>query len=182
MHLFIKSAPLTSFSGCRVRRPVAEFWAKYVTHDIFTNFHEEIINSLQKDAAQVTAASNRILEARISRNHDSISDTEQIPDTEGGVDIELRDVYFRYPTRDMSIFKGLNLHVSLSINHQLSAFINVLTIRRFKRVNLLLSLELQVCFLTSSIISILLTCFRLRQDKHHFSSRKVSPVLRTCCE
>lgn len=68
---------------------------------------------ISKDAAQATAASNRILEARSSQNRDSVADTEQIPDTEGGVEIELQDVYFRYATRDVSIFKGLNMHVSV---------------------------------------------------------------------
>ena len=49
----------------------------------------------------------------MTQNRDDIADTEQIPDTDGGVEIELQDVYFRYPTRDISIFKGLNMHVSL---------------------------------------------------------------------
>lgn len=67
---------------------------------------------ISKDAAQATAASNRILEARSSQNRDGVADTEEIPDSEGGVEIQLQDVYFRYATRDVSIFKGLNMHVS----------------------------------------------------------------------
>ena len=67
--------------------------------------------SFGPNAAQASAAANRILEARESRTRDSVSTDERIPDTEGGVRIELRDVYFKYPTRDTSIFKGLNLTI-----------------------------------------------------------------------
>ncbi|KAK3360687.1 P-loop containing nucleoside triphosphate hydrolase protein [Lasiosphaeria hispida] len=63
------------------------------------------------NAAQAAAASNRILNTRETRNRDAISGTETIPDTEGGVRIELRDVHFKYPTRDVSVFKGLNLTI-----------------------------------------------------------------------
>jgi ABC-type transport system involved in cytochrome bd biosynthesis fused ATPase/permease subunit len=66
------------------------------------------------DAAQATIASNRILEARKDQNKDAIADTEQIPNAEGGVEIELQNIDFKYATRDVPIFKGLNMHVSLS--------------------------------------------------------------------
>ncbi|KAF4782189.1 ABC transporter transmembrane region [Colletotrichum scovillei] len=67
--------------------------------------------SFGPNAAQVTGASNRIINMRESRNQDLIPATERIPDTEGGVQIELRDVHFKYPTRDVSVFKGLNLTI-----------------------------------------------------------------------
>ncbi|KAK4105788.1 P-loop containing nucleoside triphosphate hydrolase protein [Parathielavia hyrcaniae] len=67
--------------------------------------------SFGPNAAQASAAANRILEARETRIRDSVSQSEQIPDTDGGVKIELRDVYFKYPTRDVSIFRGLNLTI-----------------------------------------------------------------------
>jgi ABC-type transport system involved in cytochrome bd biosynthesis fused ATPase/permease subunit len=99
-----------------------------------------------QDAAQVTAASNRILEARENQNRDIVADTEQIPDTEGGVEIEFQNVYFRYPTRDVSIFKDLNMHVSLLANIKVLGCVVVLIDSRYKKANLLLLLELQVCF------------------------------------
>jgi len=67
--------------------------------------------SFGPNAAQAQAAANRILQARETRIKDDISRSEQIPDTEGGVKIELKDVHFKYPTRDVSIFKGLNITI-----------------------------------------------------------------------
>ncbi len=67
--------------------------------------------SFGPNAAQATAASNRILQARETRIHDGASESEQIPDTDGGVKIELKDVHFKYPTRDVSIFKGLDITI-----------------------------------------------------------------------
>lgn len=67
--------------------------------------------SFGPNAAQASAAANRILSIRDSKNLDAISAAEQVPDTEGGVKIEFQDVYFKYPTRDMSVFKGLNLTI-----------------------------------------------------------------------
>ncbi|KAK0745952.1 P-loop containing nucleoside triphosphate hydrolase protein [Schizothecium vesticola] len=67
--------------------------------------------SFGPNAAQASAAANRILEARASRTRDSASTDARIPDTDQGVRIELRDVHFKYPTRDVSIFKGLNLTI-----------------------------------------------------------------------
>ena len=84
------------------------------------------------------------MEARTNQNRDTVAETEQIPNTVGGIEIELQDVYFRYPTRDIAIFKGLNMHVShLEALSRIRA--TVLIDRRFKRANLLLSWELQVC-------------------------------------
>lgn len=76
--------------------------------------------SFGPNMAQAAAAANRILAARATRNTDAVptggdgSGGEKaacIPDAEGGVRLELRDVHFKYPTRDMAIFKGLNLTV-----------------------------------------------------------------------
>ncbi|KAK4164700.1 ABC transporter [Cladorrhinum sp. PSN259] len=63
------------------------------------------------NAAQAAQASNRILNTRETRNLDAISNSETVPDTDGGVKLELRDVYFKYPTRDVPVFKGLNLTI-----------------------------------------------------------------------
>jgi ATP-binding cassette, subfamily B (MDR/TAP), member 1 len=103
--------------------------------------------SFGPNAAQVTAASNRILEARESQNRDTITETEQIPNTEGGIEIELQDVNFRYPTRDISIFKGLNMHVSLDLHHNVACTTAYLINTRFKKANLRLLLEPQVCII-----------------------------------
>ncbi|KAI0416611.1 multidrug resistance protein [Xylaria grammica] len=67
--------------------------------------------SFGPNAAQATAAANRILSIRESRNRDTSTKTAQIPDAEGGVKIELRDVHFRYPTRNLSVFKGINITI-----------------------------------------------------------------------
>ncbi|KAI1111343.1 P-loop containing nucleoside triphosphate hydrolase protein [Nemania sp. NC0429] len=72
--------------------------------------------SFGPNAAQATAAANRILSIRESRNRGGVrkegtTETAKIPDAEGGVKIELRDVHFRYPSRNISIFKGINITV-----------------------------------------------------------------------
>jgi ABC-type multidrug transport system fused ATPase/permease subunit len=68
--------------------------------------------SFGPNAAQAAAAANRILQARESRiNNDASQSKDQITDTDGGVKIELKDVHFKYPTRDVSIFKGLNITI-----------------------------------------------------------------------
>ncbi|AEO70297.1 uncharacterized protein THITE_2121528 [Thermothielavioides terrestris NRRL 8126] len=67
--------------------------------------------SFGPNAAQAAAAANRILQARETRIRDDISRAERIPDTDGGVKIELKDIHFKYPTRDVSIFKGLNITI-----------------------------------------------------------------------
>ncbi|XXG94109.1 hypothetical protein Hte_000361 [Hypoxylon texense] len=67
--------------------------------------------SFGPNAAQASAAANRILSIRESRNRDTSAATARIPDTEGGIKIELRDVHFKYPTRNVSIFKGINITI-----------------------------------------------------------------------
>ncbi|KAI0146805.1 P-loop containing nucleoside triphosphate hydrolase protein [Pestalotiopsis sp. NC0098] len=78
--------------------------------------------SFGPNAAQATAAANRILSVRELRGHKADTDGGEmtstktpaatpIPDADGGIKIELKDVHFKYPTRNVSIFKGLNLTI-----------------------------------------------------------------------
>lgn len=67
--------------------------------------------SFGPNAAQAAAASNRILDMRDSKNAAYVPKSDNIPDTEGGIKIELRDAQFKYPTRDVPVFKGLNLTI-----------------------------------------------------------------------
>ncbi|KAI1074219.1 P-loop containing nucleoside triphosphate hydrolase protein [Whalleya microplaca] len=62
-------------------------------------------------AAQATAAANRILDVRESVNIDRAGamGSKDIPETKGGVRIQLQDVYFKYPTRDVQVFAALSL-------------------------------------------------------------------------
>ena len=66
------------------------------------------------DMAQASAAANRILSFRVKSSTTSKTPLE-LQETEGGVKIELRDLWFKYPTRDMPIFTGLNLTVRISL-------------------------------------------------------------------
>lgn len=77
--------------------------------------------SVTPNAAQARAAANRILDIQASALLDQAAPTtttkeendssSSIPGAEGGVHIELRDVHFKYPTRDALIFAGLNLTI-----------------------------------------------------------------------
>lgn len=76
--------------------------------------------SFGPNAAQATAAANRILSIRENRGEGSEDqqqprqeggEFDRIPDSDDGVKIELRDVAFKYPSRDISIFKHLNVTV-----------------------------------------------------------------------
>ncbi|CAH0049412.1 unnamed protein product [Clonostachys solani] len=67
--------------------------------------------SFGPNAAQATAASNRILDARESRFHDQVDDKPAFEHVEGGMKIELRDVGFKYQTRETPVFKHLNLTI-----------------------------------------------------------------------
>lgn len=76
--------------------------------------------SFGPNAAQANAAANRILSIRESRGERAslrdettggIKEAEIIPDSENGIKIELRDVGFRYPTRQVQVFKHLNITV-----------------------------------------------------------------------
>jgi ATP-binding cassette, subfamily B (MDR/TAP), member 1 len=67
--------------------------------------------------AQASAAANRILSFRV-RSKTASKTPLEIQDTDGGVKIELRDLWFKYPTRDIPIFTGLNLTVTQSLHTQ----------------------------------------------------------------
>ncbi|KZL85788.1 abc transporter [Colletotrichum incanum] len=64
------------------------------------------------NAAQASAAANRIISLRNTSRQNSHITPEQIPDTEGGVKIELRNAHFRYPTRDIPVFRGIDLTIN----------------------------------------------------------------------
>ncbi|KAK8102021.1 hypothetical protein PG984_015167 [Apiospora sp. TS-2023a] len=68
---------------------------------------------LAPNAAQAFAAANRILSVQASTETGEARSSESIiPDTEGGVQIELRNIHFSYPTRrDVPIFRGTSLTI-----------------------------------------------------------------------
>jgi ABC-type transport system involved in cytochrome bd biosynthesis fused ATPase/permease subunit len=66
--------------------------------------------SFGPNMALASAAANRILSLRV-RDNEIRKGTKELNNTVGGVEIELRDVWFKYPTRDVPIFTGLNLKV-----------------------------------------------------------------------
>jgi ATP-binding cassette subfamily B (MDR/TAP) protein 1 len=68
--------------------------------------------SFGPNMAQASAAANRILSLR-ERPKEAGKSAQWLQDTDGGVQIDLKDVYFKYPTRDTPIFTGLNLTVCL---------------------------------------------------------------------
>ncbi|KAM0250560.1 hypothetical protein ACHAQJ_008570 [Trichoderma viride] len=63
------------------------------------------------NAAQVTAASNRILNTRETMFQGKTTGVKEMPDSKGGMKIELQDLHFKYPTRDIPVFRGLNLTI-----------------------------------------------------------------------
>lgn len=67
--------------------------------------------SFGPNAAQVKDAANRILQLRDSQNKVDNKANRKIPNTDGGVKIELENVHFKYPSRDMPVFRGLNLTI-----------------------------------------------------------------------
>lgn len=67
--------------------------------------------SFAPNMAQASAAANRILSLRRIQNTRDKSTASQVSTTEGGPKIELRDIHFKYPTRDIPIFAGLSLTV-----------------------------------------------------------------------
>jgi len=62
--------------------------------------------------AQATAAANRILSLRETTKPTDLPPPAALNESEGGVKIEFKDVHFKYPTRDVPVFKGLSLSVS----------------------------------------------------------------------
>ncbi|KAH8662545.1 ABC transporter [Xylariales sp. PMI_506] len=62
-------------------------------------------------AAQATEAANRILNIRKTTQQHTLEHDGSIPDSDGGVQIELRKISFKYPTRDYRVFNGLSLTI-----------------------------------------------------------------------
>jgi ABC-type transport system involved in cytochrome bd biosynthesis fused ATPase/permease subunit len=62
------------------------------------------------DMAQASASANRILSLRSSRPEAEMSG-EKLEKGEGGIEIEFKNVHFKYPTRDMEVFSGLDMKV-----------------------------------------------------------------------
>jgi ATP-binding cassette, subfamily B (MDR/TAP), member 1 len=67
--------------------------------------------SFGPNAAQATEAANRILRMRESRFKNDHLGGAVIPNAEGGVKIELRNLKFKYPTRDTPVFNDLSLSI-----------------------------------------------------------------------
>lgn len=69
--------------------------------------------SVAPSAAQAAAAANRILDVHESARagRPSLQDRGARPAAEGGARIELRDVCFRYPTRDVTVLDNLSLSI-----------------------------------------------------------------------
>ncbi|KAM0419039.1 hypothetical protein ACHAPT_011978 [Fusarium lateritium] len=79
--------------------------------------------SIAPNAAQAVAAANRILDIQESTDRGRAGqsgDKGGIPDSAGGVQVDLRDVCFKYPTRDVVVFDGLNLSIKKG---QFAAFV-----------------------------------------------------------
>ncbi|KAI4850685.1 ABC transporter [Aureobasidium sp. EXF-8845] len=70
--------------------------------------------SVAPNTAQATAAANRIFEIQESADIQRAGpndDIKNIPKAEGGVRVELRNVHFKYPTRDISVFEDMNITI-----------------------------------------------------------------------
>ncbi|RGP68308.1 ABC transporter [Fusarium longipes] len=64
-------------------------------------------------AAQAAAAANRILDVKESNksSQEAAKSGPAMEDAEGGVEIELRNVSFKYPTRNVSVYNDLSLTI-----------------------------------------------------------------------
>ncbi|PQE27121.1 putative leptomycin B resistance pmd1 protein [Rutstroemia sp. NJR-2017a WRK4] len=69
-----------------------------------------VLLSFGPNVAQASAAANRILSFR-TRETDQGKSAAEVINAEGGVKIELKDVWFKYPTRDIPIFTGLSISI-----------------------------------------------------------------------
>ncbi|KAJ1327607.1 ATP-binding cassette subfamily B (MDR/TAP) member 1 [Microdochium nivale] len=67
--------------------------------------------SFGPNAAQATGAANRILSVRSTGRGAQPGETEHITDMDGGIKLELKNVHFKYPTRDVNVFKNLNITI-----------------------------------------------------------------------
>ncbi|KAH7007746.1 P-loop containing nucleoside triphosphate hydrolase protein [Ilyonectria destructans] len=69
--------------------------------------------SVSPNFAQAATAADRIFKVEESSDFVAagMDGGGNIPESDGGVHIELRDVHFKYPTRDVSVFDGLSLAI-----------------------------------------------------------------------
>lgn len=67
--------------------------------------------SFGPNAAQASAAANRILNLRDTRHKDEPSTLKPTPDPQRGIKIQFENVHFKYPTRNIPIFQGINLTI-----------------------------------------------------------------------
>ncbi|EEH18239.2 hypothetical protein PABG_00802 [Paracoccidioides brasiliensis Pb03] len=67
--------------------------------------------SLIPNVAQATGASNRILSVRPSDKNDGDGEKKIVGRFEGGARIDFKSVNFKYPTRDVTVFKNLNFTI-----------------------------------------------------------------------
>lgn len=68
--------------------------------------------SVAPNASQAAAASNRILKTRMTKVCDVSGESdEKIGNLGSGIDIDIRDVHFKYATRDVWVLKGINITV-----------------------------------------------------------------------
>ncbi|TLD11456.1 hypothetical protein PspLS_11922 [Pyricularia sp. CBS 133598] len=85
----------------------------FVCYSAVINATESAGNTISfgPNAAQAVAASNRILSARGSMDTDKVraKDTKMVPDAAKGITIQLRNVYFKYPTRNVNVLHNINL-------------------------------------------------------------------------
>lgn len=65
--------------------------------------------SFAPNIAQASAAATRILDVSKPLGGDSNRGGQRVPDYGKGIKIEIQNMDFQYPTRDVSIFQGLNL-------------------------------------------------------------------------
>ncbi|KAI6785706.1 Multidrug resistance protein 1A-like protein [Emericellopsis cladophorae] len=106
-------ALLFYYGGRLLLRGEIDLIAFFVCLMAVMNAGESAGNSLSfgPNAASVTASANRILDARESRLRDKHTDEHGISGGEGGMKIELRNVGFKYPSRDNPVFKNLSLTI-----------------------------------------------------------------------
>lgn len=71
-------------------------------------------NGKSPDIAKATVAANRIIDMRTRDHADGrlkSLDFGNLGDNDKGVKIQLQNIWFRYPTRDVSVLNGLDMTV-----------------------------------------------------------------------
>lgn len=85
--------------------PICKLDTKYDLFDV------SLVSFLTiQDMAQASAAANRIISLR-SLGHDADSGSNKVTDLNGGAKIEFKSVTFKYPTRDVPVFRNLSFTV-----------------------------------------------------------------------